>query len=956
MHQPKGHPACQECPLYSTGIPIYDAIPLAHDWCGLTIIGEAPGRLEVEQSAPFVGPSGKLLWATMKEIWGVERKNVHVTNCVRCGLPGGRKLPDSQVVIAEKHCMEGVLENLYELGPKCVLLVGAHPLHAMTGLKGIDKFRGTLTPMEGHPWHILSTLHPAGLLRVEARRIMWELFSADIGKAIGLARGDIEPWEPKILSSGKPEKVLKFLREIWSNNLSFALDVETQESAPGAKDGADPLNCALVTIGIAASFKGENRPRAMSIPYTPNVPGWYSMREWDEIASLIRIFLEDTKQPIVFHNMPFDIAVMRRHFDVEVKADCHDTILLHHASFPKLPKKLQQVASHFLAIEAWKDDFRASQKDIEKAYEGLEQFCSDDETDDLDEDDGKRSLAKRAEELQVQEMRELQWYNAFDAGATIELYHRLRVECEKLDVLKVYEEDRALLYETINWTRTGIQIDMARCAELVGEYRDRTEEGLHKLRKMTGLPPRSKIERRIEAAKATLLEAGQELKAVKQTCPVCGKACGTWIKCEAHVRKEHGPSHLFELTKRVQEVTQWVEDAKKHLKAKKKDVGWEDFNPASPIQLENVLLYYRKLTPSKVTKKTGKVSTAKASLWELREDPFVAELIRWRETSKILSTYLIPMPNKVDREGRLHPTWKLHATPSGRFGTQPAVQNWPEEMKSLMVAAPGFKIVGADFAALELRISALLAGQQDLIDAFNTGEDRHTVHAHWFFPDQMRELEEIVNSDWATPEQKEAAKHEIKELRGSGKNVTFSKIYRAGVEPMYTKILMKSPHIVTPQQRDQLRRNISMMSRVLDGRYPNMVKSAELWQKEAEKNQLLRTALVGRIRKWPMGEVSLNEACNHPIQGLASDIVNRATMRLTKELKSTGIYGHDARIILQVHDAIYLEARDSIAPGIARSLENCLTTTLTVRSHVTGKEHTMNFTAEAKIGASVGDV
>jgi DNA polymerase-1 len=268
-------------------------------------------------------------------------------------------------------------------------------------------------------------------------------------------------------------------------------------------------------------------------------------------------------------------------------------------------------------------------------------------------------------------------------------------------------------------------------------------------------------------------------------------------------------------------------------------------------------------------------------------------------------------------------------------------------MKRMMIARPGFKIVGADYAALELRISALLAGQEDLIDAFNHDADIHARHASWFFPKEWEEAEKA--GDGAL----------IKQLRSKGKPVTFGKIYRAGEHTLYEQIREERLDVRTRNQHRMLLREVGHMSRVLDQKYPMLVKSAQMFQAKAASQMFLKTHLLGRMRRWPMAfippGVSLNEACNHPIQGLAADIMNAATLRLVDELKARGWYLNEAFIILQIHDALYLEAREKIAEEVAKVLEECMTTQITYESPITGKENTMHFPASASISRNVKD-
>lgn len=955
---------CTGCPLYKVGIPVFDHIPELGQEIGLVLLGEGPGQGEVKSQMSFCGASGDLLWPTLNMSLPESKSKVYATNCVRCGLPRGARLSDGDTKKAIACCMPSILENFVEWGVSAVCAIGAVALEALTGLKGIDKYRGTVIPPDAeYPYFRTSTLHPAGLLRIDSRRILWSLFHMDLSKAAKLAQGDLQLWVPDVRDTMDLNGALRFLERVRRDKLPLAIDVETTVDTDEVYNLS--LQSDLMTIGLAAyvgaSIGHEELPSCYSLLWPRAFPQAYQtekMRKaWKKIEHLLKVMLADPQQIVVFHNFSFDIEVLSRGLDVEVECDAHDTLLLHHAVYPKLPKKLQQVASHFLPLEAWKDDFRKTEKEltalVDKSERELARMLHN-PLHDLDEEDEEAmdaviAVRERIETLTHQQIEETLWYNALDVGATLAVYRRLIREAAELDVTRVYDHDRRLMRETMHWTARGIKVDMLLRAQLIQEYRGQTDEMHARLLELCMLPPHDEILEKIRkvSKQITLLE--EDKKYVRYYCTACEKVQTSNAALVEHLQRYHPHESGAALRARDQEVGQISNElaAKKvALKELRKQATDKTFNPASPIQLREVLAL-RGIRPKKLTKKSGEISTAKDALWDYRDDEFVDTLFRWRAKSKLLSTYLVNLPRKLGPDGALHPVWKLHATPSGRFGTQPAVQNWPSGMKQMMIARKGFKIVGADYAALELRISALLAGQTDLIAAFNHDEDIHARHASWFFP---REWADALES---------GVQASTKALRGKGKPVTFGKIYRAGVQTLYEQIREERLDIRTRNQHRMLLREVGHMSRVLDQKYPTLVKSAQLFQRQATEHMFLKTHLLGRMRRWPMAffppGVSLNEACNHPIQGLAADLMNSATLRFVDALVDRGWYRRDAFIILQIHDALYIEAREDIAEEVARLLEECMTTEITYRSPVTGEENTMRFPAEASIATNVKD-
>lgn len=952
---PKEHAECIDCPLYARGIPVSDRIPLDMTrFSGLTLVTDSPAAIEVKEGLVFSGPANQLVTRALEEV-GVPLDAVHITSCVRCGLPQGAQLSDKKMERAVKTCRPGMLHNMQVMKSKAVCAIGAAPLKSLTGLKGIDNYRGTVLPPEPEePWYVTSTLHPGSLLRTEPRRILFELLAEDLRKAYDLAKGWLDLWVPKIKSAGRPRELLAWLKEVERQHLPLGCDVET--------DGIDALECNLLTVGVAAKTDGVGkRPVSYAIPWGPAYPGFFAHKIWRKIREQLKRMFSDPKQPIVFHNMSYDVPVLRRHFVIEFEADCHDTLLLHHASYPKLPKKLQQVASHKLAVEPWKTDFRASEKKLNKEIDVAEatlgrMLRTPDERKAAEEaTEGEVGKAGVLTGLDKQAFQELLWYNASDTGVTIELFYILIQECKERDVLNVYQTDRELLYETINWTRDGIAIDLKLRNRLVYKYQREVNALRKELRSLCKLQDHEEWVEVLESLQEELQKYKEELSVLRKECPVCGRILGSSTALKSHIRSKH-PKRAERDVRRVEAdiagAVQDLKDVRLELKEWKARATNETFNPASPIQLRDVLAL-RGLRPKKVTKKSGQISTAKDSLWELRDDRFVDVLFRWRKSAKLLSTYLINLDKKLGTDGRLHPVWKLHSTPSGRFGTSPAVQNWPSDMKKMMIAGKGCVIVGADYAALELRISALLAGQEDLIEAFLHDLDIHLRHARWFFPAACEKLDATIANPDSTEAEIEHAEGLLKALRGEGKPVTFGKIYRAGDKTLYETIREQRPDVKTPKEHRMLLRVVTEMSRVLDARYPRLGESARLFQKQASEQRYLRTAKSGRIRIWPIGEPSLNECANHPIQGLAADVMNEATLKLVHRLKEEGLYRNGIRIILQIHDALYLEVDKGLEDYAKQLLEECMVTELTVTSPVTKKQHTMRFPVDADIAPNV---
>ena len=354
-------------------------------------------------------------------------------------------------------------------------------------------------------------------------------------------------------------------------------------------------------------------------------------------------------------------------------------------------------------------------------------------------------------------------------------------------------------------------------------------------------------------------------------------------------------------------------------------VGDDSFNPNSPKQLQVVLVDKFQLIPKKVTK-SGQLSTDATALFDFRAHPFVELLQLYRTKTKLFSTYIDGLAKKVGKDGRMHPKWNKTATPSGRFGTVPAVQNWPRSMRKMLVPHKGRKIISSDFSALELRISVMLAGQEDLIESFLAGTDIHAQFAEVYF-----------GEIWAR-----ASADQRKVLRTNAKPVTFGDIYRAGPQTLYENVREDVPGITFKEVQVMQARKREKYSRLND--------YAEWVTQEANNTFELRTPWLGRRRRWPLGGVPDTEATNHPIQGGAADVVDAATIRWIERLKTKGDYHTRVWPVMQIHDDLRAEVSSDYAEQALQDLMDCMRCSRRIKSAVTGKVYEMKFEVEGKIG------
>ena len=188
-------------------------------------------------------------------------------------------------------------------------------------------------------------------------------------------------------------------------------------------------------------------------------------------------------------------------------------------------------------------------------------------------------------------------------------------------------------------------------------------------------------------------------------------------------------------TYRMGEITARLADRVEELEANAYELAGEEFVIGSPQQLARILFEKLQLTPGRKGK-TG-YSTDTKVLRTIRADHEIVPIIEeWRELSKLLNTYLVPLPSMIGEDGRLHTTFNQTVAATGRLSTSnPNLQSIPirtdlgREIRSAFVAEPGARLISADYSQIELRILAHVSGEPKLREAFERGEDIHTATA-----------------------------------------------------------------------------------------------------------------------------------------------------------------------------------------------------------------------------------
>ncbi len=341
-------------------------------------------------------------------------------------------------------------------------------------------------------------------------------------------------------------------------------------------------------------------------------------------------------------------------------------------------------------------------------------------------------------------------------------------------------------------------------------------------------------------------------------------------------------------TYRMGEITARLADRVEELESKAYELAGEEFVLGSTQQLARVLFEKLELTPGRKGK-TG-YSTDTRVLRTIRDDHPIVEVIEeWRELTKLLNTYLGPLPALLGEDGRLHTTFNQAVAATGRLSTSnPNLQAIPirtelgREIRSAFVAEPGHRLVSADYSQVELRILAHVSGEPRLREAFERGDDIHTATAA-----------EVLGKDPATLTKNE---------RNIAKMVNFGIIY--GISAFGLSENLEIP-------REQAQEYIDTYL----ARFPMVQDFIERTIEQAERDGYV-TTLLGRRR--PVPEIraqnrqthSLGErlAVNSVMQGTAADVIKVAMVNIHRRLQDEG---RGSRLVLQVHDELLVEAPDT---------------------------------------------
>lgn len=344
-------------------------------------------------------------------------------------------------------------------------------------------------------------------------------------------------------------------------------------------------------------------------------------------------------------------------------------------------------------------------------------------------------------------------------------------------------------------------------------------------------------------------------------------------------------------TKKLAEFSRRLDEMKGEYASRIYMLAGREFNINSPKQLGTVLFEEMGFPAIKKTK--SGYSTGAEILEKLRPySPIIDDILDYRQVDKLKSTYADGLCKVADEKGRVHTSFRQALTATGRLSsTEPNLQNIPiktelgRELRKFFTAKnDDYLLIDADYSQIELRLLAAVSGDENMIHAFESGFDIHTDTAMRIFG---------VSKDMVTVE-----------MRKRAKAVNFGIMYGMGEFSLAGDL-----HISRKQAGEYIENYLCS--------YPKVREYLHNITEQAKRDLYVKT-IFGRRRYIPElasqkhTERAFGErvAMNSPIQGSAADIIKAAMINVSRRLKKEGL---DARLLLQVHDELIIEAHVSCA-------------------------------------------
>ena len=359
----------------------------------------------------------------------------------------------------------------------------------------------------------------------------------------------------------------------------------------------------------------------------------------------------------------------------------------------------------------------------------------------------------------------------------------------------------------------------------------------------------------------------------------------------------------------------------------------EEFNINSPKILSGILFNKLKLSEKHQKKTpTGNLSTKESELEKLRDKhPIITLILEYRELAKLLSTYIDAIPPLLDKNFRLHSTFLQAGSTTGRMASNnPNLQNIPNKtllgraIRHAFVAEKGFKLVSLDYSQIELRIAAILSQDKKLMEIFKNGEDVHAGVASRVFK--------------VSPEKVD------KGMRTRAKTINFGILYGMGVNALKANL-----GVDRKEAQEFYNKYFETFTDL--ALYLDKIKARAREKGYTETLFGRRRYFAGFNSPLPYVEAQAERmAINAPMQGTQADLVKIAMKRIDEYIKFEKL-NNDVHLILQVHDELVYEVKDSLVNEVVKHFKQLMETVLPLE-----KTLGVPVVVEAQVGENWGEM
>ncbi|WP_027377512.1 DNA polymerase I [Kaistella palustris] len=342
------------------------------------------------------------------------------------------------------------------------------------------------------------------------------------------------------------------------------------------------------------------------------------------------------------------------------------------------------------------------------------------------------------------------------------------------------------------------------------------------------------------------------------------------------------------------------------------EMSGEEFNMNSPKQLGEVLFEKMQLDPKAKKTKSGQYATSEDILQKLSsKHDIIKHILDYRTYQKLKSTYVDALPLQIDKnDNRVHTSFSQTTAATGRLASvNPNLQNIPirtlrgQQIRGAFVANPGNRIIAADYSQIELRLIAAISEEENMIKAFQDGEDIHASTASRLFGVQLEEV--------------------TKTQRSQAKTVNFGILYGQGAFG-----LAEQTGLSRTEAKEMIANYFETYPKLKKYMAEQVVKAQEMGYVETILKRKRHLKDINSANFVVKAHAERN-AVNAPIQGSAADVIKLAMIRIDEQLTARNM---KTKMLLQVHDELVFEAPEDeveeVTALIKREMESAYQTTV----------------------------